>query len=148
MEHCRIVLCTSGRIAPQFFPFLSKLSQVLSSGDGRVTPSARAYFLRRWESYSLRSGIFPQSPQDQPGDWRSSVGLVVVDVKANMLGLVIIDVKKDIANKSAARSATGHFCQEVGKIKMGPNVSDKRFTHGNRFTDWMVANRIAFLLQG
>ena len=45
------------RIAPQFFPFLSKLSQVSCSDGGRVTPSTRAYFLRWQESYSLRSGI-------------------------------------------------------------------------------------------
>jgi hypothetical protein len=120
--------------------FLSELSQVLCSDSGRVTPSARAYFLRRRESYSLRSGIFPQSPQDQPGDWRSSVGLVVVDVKTDMLSLVVIDVKKNIANKSAACSAVGHFGQEVSEIELSPNMSDKRFAHGNRFTDCMVAN--------
>jgi hypothetical protein len=39
--------------------FLSELSQVLCSDGGRVTPSAWAYFLRRRESYSLHSGIFP-----------------------------------------------------------------------------------------
>jgi hypothetical protein len=70
------------------------LSQVLCSDGGRVTPSAQAHFLRRRESYSLHSGIFSQSPQDQPGDWRSSVGLVVVDVKTYMLSLVFIDAKK------------------------------------------------------
>ncbi len=136
------------RIAPQFFPFLSKLSQVLRSDGGSVTPSTGAYFLRRRESYSLRTGIFPQSPQDQPGDWRSSVGLVIVDVKTDMLGLVIINVKKNIANKSAAHGAIGHFGQEVSKIKLSPDVGDKRFAHGNQFTDCVVANRIAFLLQG
>jgi hypothetical protein len=120
--------------------FLSELSQVLCSGGGRVTPSAWAYFLRRRETYSLHSGILPQSPQDQPGDWRSSVGLVAVDVKADMFGLVIINVKKNIANKSTARSAIGHFGQEVSKIKLCPNMSKKRFAHGNRFTDCMVAN--------
>ena len=114
-------------IAPQFFLFLSELSQVLCSGGGRVTPSARAYFLRRQESYSLHLGIFLQSPQDHPGDWRSLVGLVVVDVKTNMLGLVVINVKKNIANKSAAHSTIGHFGQEVSKIKLSPDVSNKRF---------------------
>ena len=114
------------RIAPQFFPFLSELSQVSCSDGGRVTPS----------------------PQDQPGDWRSSVGLVVLDVKTNMLGLVIINVKKNIANEPAAHSAIGHFGQEVSKIKLSPDMSGKRFTHGNRFTDCMVANQIALLLQG
>ncbi len=49
------------RIAPQIFPFLSELSQVSRSDEGRVTPSAWAYFLRRRDSYSLRSGIFPHS---------------------------------------------------------------------------------------
>jgi hypothetical protein len=136
------------RIALQFFPFLSELSQVLCSDGGRVTPSARAYFLRRQESYSLRSGIFPQSPQDQPGDWISLVDLVVMNVKMNMLGLVVMNVKKNIANESAARSAIGHFGQEVSKIEPSPDVSDKRFAHGNRFTDCMVANQIAFLLKG
>ncbi len=120
--------------------FLSKLSQVSCSDGGRVTPSARAYFLGRRESYSLHSGIFPQSPQDQPGDWRSSVGLVVMDVKADMPGLVVIDVKKNIANQSAARSAIGHCCQEVSKIKLSLNMSDKRFAHGNQLMDCMVAN--------
>jgi hypothetical protein len=70
-------------------------------------------------------GIFSQSPQDQPGDWRSSVGLVVVDVKTDMLCLVVIDVKKNIANKSAARSAIGHFGQEVSEIELSPDVVDK-----------------------
>ena len=78
--------------------FLSKLSQVLCYDNGRVTPSTRAYILRWRKSYSLHSSIFPQSSQDQPGDWRSSVGHVVVDVKTNMLGLVIINVKKNIGH--------------------------------------------------
>jgi hypothetical protein len=105
--------------------FLFELSQVSCSGGGRVTPSARAYFLRRRESYSLHSGIFPQSPQDQPGDWGSSAGLVIVDVKTGMLSLVIIDVKKNIANKSAARSTIGHFGQEVSTNEVSPNMSNK-----------------------
>ncbi len=63
------------------------------------------------------------------------VGLVVMDVKTNMLCLFIIDVKKNIANKSAVRSAMGHFGQEVSKIKLSPDMSDKRFAHGNRFMD-------------
>ena len=125
------------------------MSQVSCSEDGRITPFAWAYFSLRWgENYFLHSGIFPQSPQDQPGDWRSSVGLVVLDVKTDMLSLVIVDVKKNIANESAARSAIGHFGQEVSKIEPSPDVSDKRFAHGNRFTDCVVANRIAFLLKG
>jgi hypothetical protein len=41
------------------------LSQVSCSDGGRVTPSARAYFLRRRESYSLHSGIFPQNQKNQ-----------------------------------------------------------------------------------
>jgi hypothetical protein len=53
------------------------------------------------------------------------VGLVVVDVKTNMLSLVVIDVKKDIANESAARSAIGHCGQEVRKIELGSDVGDK-----------------------
>ena len=71
VEHCRIVLCTgrqihsflSLRIESGFggiLSFLSKLSQVSCSDGRRVTPSTRAYFLRRRESYSLRLGIFPQ----------------------------------------------------------------------------------------
>ena len=91
--------------------FLSELSQVSCSDGGSVTPSTWAYCHRRQESYSLRLGIFPQSPKDQPGNWRSSVGLVVVDVKTDMLGLVVINVKKNIANKSATRSTIGHFGQ-------------------------------------
>ena len=71
VEHPRIVLRTGGqihsflslRIESGFggiLSFLSELSQVLCSDGGRVTPSTRAYFLRRRESYSLRLGIFPQ----------------------------------------------------------------------------------------
>jgi hypothetical protein len=44
-----------------------------------------------------------------------------------MLGLVVINVKKNIANKSAAHSTIGHFGQEVSKIKLSPDVSNKRF---------------------
>ncbi len=95
----------------------------MPSDGGRVTPSTQAYFLRRRENYSLYSGIFPQSPQDQPGDWRSLVGLVVVEVKTYMLGLVIINVEKNIANESAWRGAIGHFGQEVSKIKLTPDVA-------------------------
>ena len=68
------------------------------------------------------------------------VGLIVVDVKTNKLGLVIINVKKNIASKSAACSAIGQFGQEVSEIKLSPDMSDKRFAYGNRFTDCMVAN--------
>jgi hypothetical protein len=70
-------------------------------------------------------GIFPQSPQDQPGDWRSLVGLVVVDVKTDMLSLVVVDVKKNSTIESAARSAIGHFGQEVSEIELSPDVGDK-----------------------
>jgi hypothetical protein len=96
-----ITLLSYVRADRMILSFLSELSQVSCSDGGSVIPSARAYFLRRRESFSLHSGIFPQSPQDQPGDWRSSVGLVVLDVKVDMLGLVIINVKNNIANKSA-----------------------------------------------
>ena len=39
--------------------------------------------------------------------------------------VVLIDVKKNIANKSAARSAIGHFGQEVSEIELSPDVVDK-----------------------
>jgi hypothetical protein len=52
------------------------------------------------------------------------VGLVVVDVKTNMLSLAIIDVKKNIANESAVWSAIGHFGQEVSKIVRMWVISD------------------------
>jgi hypothetical protein len=98
------------------------------------------FVLQRRESYSLRSGIFPQSPQDQPGDWRSLVDLVIVDVKMDMLGLVVINVEKNIANESAVCSAIGHFGQEVSEIELGWDMGDQQFAHGNRFTDCVVAN--------
>jgi hypothetical protein len=47
-----------------------------------------------------------------------------MDVKTDMLGIVVVDVKKNIANKSAARSAIGHFGQEVCKIELSPDVGD------------------------
>ena len=53
------------------------------------------------------------------------VGLVVVDVKTDMLSLVVVDVKKNIAIESAARSAIGHFGQEVSEIELSPDVGDK-----------------------
>jgi hypothetical protein len=72
-----------------------------------------------------------------------------MNVKTNMLGLVIINVKKNIANKSAGRSTIGHFDQEVSKIEPSPkDVGDKRFAHGNQFTNCVVTNQIAFLLKG
>jgi hypothetical protein len=51
------------RIDPQFFLFLSKLSQVLGSDGGRVIPSTRAYFLRRRESYPLPHGHISSCPK-------------------------------------------------------------------------------------
>ncbi len=71
-----------------------------------------------------------------------------MNVKTNTVGLIVIDVKKNIANKSAARSTIGHFGQEVSKIEPSLDVSDKKFAHGNRFTDCVVANQISFLLKG
>ena len=123
VEHHRIILRTGG----QNYSFLSFR---IESG----------FVLRRQESYSLRSGIFPQSPQDQPRDWSSSVGLVIVDVKTDMLCLVVVNVEQNIANESTACSAIGHFGQEVSEIELGRNMSDQRFAHGNQFTDCVVAN--------
>ena len=45
------------RIAPQFFPFLSELSQALCLS----LQIESGFVLRRRESYSLRSGIVPQT---------------------------------------------------------------------------------------
>ena len=64
-----------------------------------------------------------------------------------MLNVVIVNVIKDIAYKSAALRAIGHFSQEVRKIEPGPKMTDERFTHSNRFSDGMVTNRVALLLQ-
>ncbi len=61
------------------------------------------------------------------------------------LNVVTINVVRDIANKSRA---IGHFSQEVKKIEPGPKMADEQFTHGNRFSDSMVTNRVALLLQG
>jgi hypothetical protein len=55
------------RITSQLFPFLSELSQVLRSDDGRATPSTWAYFLRRRESYSLCTS-YPR-PLCDPSSW-------------------------------------------------------------------------------
>ena len=55
----------------------------------------------------------------------SSVGLVVVDVKTDMLSLVVVDVKKNIANESAVCSTISHFGQEVSKIELSSDVGDK-----------------------
>jgi hypothetical protein len=101
------------RIALQLFPFLSELSQVSRSEGGRVTPSTRAYFLS------------PLKINPETGGHR----LVLPSC------LVVIYVKKNIVNESAACCAIGHFGQEVRKIEPSPDVSDKRFAHGNRFTD-------------
>ena len=88
-------------------------------------------------------GISFQSPQDQPGGQRALAGLA--DQKLNV---VIINVVRDIANKSAALRSIGHFSQEVREIEPGPKMADERFDHGNRFSDSMVTNRVALLLQG
>ncbi len=58
----------------------------------------------------------------------------------DMLSLVVVDVEKNIANKSVACSAVGHFGQEVSKIELGRDMGDQQFAHGNRFTDCVVAN--------
>ena len=93
------------------------------------------FSLRGRESYSLRSGISFQSPQDQPGGRRSSAGLA-----DHLLNVVIVNVIKDTTNKSAALLAVCHFGQKVRKIEPSPDMADERFAHCNRFSDCMVAN--------
>ncbi len=146
------------RIAPQFFPFLSRSKQAsclsIQIESGVV--------LRQRESYSLHSSIIPQVAEEllPPLEHISSV----LSRSARRLEVIgwscrrgcqnkhawscHYKCQKNIANKSAVRSAIGHFGQEVSEIKLSPDMSDKRLAHGNRFTDCMVANRIAFLLQG
>jgi hypothetical protein len=60
------------------------------------------------DGYSLRPGIFPQSPQDQAG----------IGIRRLVLSLfwVVIGVIKDIANKVASLGSAGHVGQEVGQV--------------------------------
>ena len=106
------------------FLSLSKFTHVSRSVGGRITPSARAYFLS------------PLKISPETGGHRLVLSLVVV----------VIYVKKDIAYKSAAFDAAGHLGHEVREVKPSSKVSDERFAHGNRFTDCMVTNRVTLLL--
>ena len=56
------------------------------------------------------------------------------------LGVVVINVIENIADKSAAFDAVGHFGQEVRKIEVRPEMAYERFAHSDRFSDSMVAN--------
>ena len=54
--------------------------------------------------------------------------------------MVVINVIENIADKSAAFNAVGHFGQEVRKIELRPEMAYERFAHSDRFSDCMVAN--------
>ena len=56
------------------------------------------------------------------------------------LGVVVINVIEDIADKSTAFDAVGHFGQEVREIELRPEMAYEQFAHSNRFSDSMVAN--------
>jgi hypothetical protein len=109
---------------PRFFPFSLQFTHVSRSVGGRVTPSARAYLFS------------PLKISPETGGHRLVLSLV----------MVVIYVKQNIAYKSAAFDATCHFGHEVREIIPSSKMSDERFTHGNRFTDCVVTNRITLLL--
>jgi hypothetical protein len=98
------------------------------------------FLFRGRESYSLLTGIFPQSPQDRLGGRRSSADLAGES-------MVVIYIIEDVTNESAARCTIGYFSQEVREIKPCAEMADERFAHSNRLPYCMVANRVALLLQ-
>jgi hypothetical protein len=85
--------------------------------------------------YSLRSGIFFQSPQGHSGDICQSNDLVSL-----LFWEVIIDVMDNSTYKLAAFGATSSLGQKVCKIFSSPNVHQQGLTHCDQFTDCMVTN--------
>jgi hypothetical protein len=85
--------------------------------------------------YSLRSGIFFQSPQGHLGDMGQSDDLVSL-----LFWEVIIDVRDNSTYKFAAFGATSSLGQKVCHIFSSPNVRQQGLTHCNRNMDCMVAN--------
>ncbi len=75
--------------------------------------------------YSLRLGIFLQSPQDHLGDIGQSDDLV------SLLLEVIVDVMDDSTYKLAALGTTSGLGQEVCQILSSPNVHQQGLTHCN-----------------
>jgi hypothetical protein len=85
--------------------------------------------------YSLRLGIFFQSPQGHLGDMGQSDDLVSL-----LFWEVIVDVMYNSAYKLTAFCATSSLGQKVCQIFSSPNVHQQGLTHCNQFADCMVAN--------
>ena len=113
-----------------------------------LAPWAGDYSLRSGVGYSLCSVVVrtPRAYLFSPLKISPEAGEVFGWSCRSKLDVVIIDVVKDIAYKSAALRAIGHFSQEVREIEPGPKMADERFAHSNRFSNSMVANRVALLL--
>jgi hypothetical protein len=62
--------------------------------------------------------------------------------------MIIIQVIQYAPEESAALDAGSRFGQRVGQIVMSTNMRNESLAHSNGFTYSMVANGIAFLLQG
>ena len=109
-EYRRMFYKRGKRSASTVLSFLSPIYSRFSLRGREITPSAR------YRTHSvLSTGISFQSPQDQPGARRASAGLA-----NHLLNVVVVNVIKDIAYKSVALRAIGHFSQEVREIKPGP----------------------------
>jgi hypothetical protein len=91
------------------------------------------------------------SRSDTPSIWSYSlsplktsrvtgVSWLVLPGQVLLLWEIVINVMNNSTNKLAAFCTAGHLCQEVRQVVICLNVGDKRFTHGNRFSDRMVAN--------
>ena len=93
---------------PRFFPFFLQFIHVSRSVGGRLLPPLGRGLLPLLGRSPRSTGISFQSPQDQPGGRRASAGLA-----DHLLNVVIVNVIKDIAYKSPALRAIGHFSQEV-----------------------------------
>ncbi len=85
--------------------------------------------------YSLRSGIFFQSPQGHLGDMGQLDDLVGL-----LFWEVIIYVIDNFTYKLAAFGATSSLGQKVCQIFSSPIVRQQGLIHCNRFMDCMVAN--------
>ena len=62
--------------------------------------------------------------------------------------MIIIQVIQYAPEESAAFDAGSRFGQRVGQIVMSTDMRNESLAHSNGFTYCMVANGIAFLLQG
>ena len=120
-------------VTPNFFVKFRHFGHLTQTGKIQIlTPSIlRVALVLPPYSYSL-------SPLKTSRVTR--VSWLVLPGQVLLLWEITVNVMNNSTNKLAAFCTAGCLCQEVRQVVICLNVGDKRFAHGNRFSDCMVAN--------